>query len=243
MYDNSLGRWFNIDPKAEEHFELNVFNYCSNNPLVRIDLDGCLDNPIYNIWGEFLGTDDLGLQGDPIIMFDFLFEQNMSHKTATSYNLGISWLQDFSSLIRFATHFASLPSRPDWDGYLTKEEADNWWLRKTGEALFVDQSKIKLPRITTATFNNVAGNHLYHNFIWNLDDTGKVYGTLKLTLLDADNGIVYLGSKNFMDKYDFNMDGRFFRDIATWIGRPGKANAGKSFLIYGYGYAKIPVRK
>lgn len=46
-----------------------------------------------------------------------------------------------------------------------------------------------------------------------------------------------------MDKYDFNMDGRLFRDFATWVGRPGKANDGKDFLIHGYGYAIVPVVK
>lgn len=37
------------------------------------------------------------------------------------------------------------------------------------------------------------------------------------------------------------MDGRFLRDIATWIGRPGGRNAGVDFFIYGYGTAKVPV--
>lgn len=82
---------------------------------------------------------------------------------------------------------------------------------------------------------------MYKNFIWKLNDTGKVYGTLRLTLLDATNGIVQIGNSKYLDKYDFNMDGRFLRDIATWIGRPGGRNAGVDFFIYGYGTAKVPV--
>jgi len=46
-----------------------------------------------------------------------------------------------------------------------------------------------------------------------------------------------------MDKYDFDMDGRLLRDVATWWGRPGGENNGKDFLLYGYGQAKVPVKK
>ena len=58
-----------------------------------------------------------------------------------------------------------------------------------------------------------------------------------------EKGKVFIGSEKYMDKYDFNMDGRPFRDFATWVERPGKANDGKDFLIYGYGYAIVPVVK
>ena len=73
--------------------------------------------------------------------------------------------------------------------------------------------------------------------------TGKVYGTLKLTLLDEQNGIVHIGGTTYMDIYDYEMDWRPLRDFATWAGRPGGENDGKKFLIYGYGSAKVPVRK
>ena len=131
--------------------------------------------------------------------------------------------------------------RPDYDGYLTKNEADSWWKGKSGAPLFVDQSKIELHGINTSSFKQK--NPIYKNFIWGLNNTGKTYGTLKMTLIDAEKGKVFIGSEKYMDKYDFNMDGRPFRDFATWVGRPGKANDGKNFLIYGYGYAIVPVVK
>ena len=49
--------------------------------------------------------------------------------------------------------------------------------------------------------------------------------------------------EKYLDKYDFDMDGRPLRDFATWYGRPGGKNDGKSFYIYGYKQAKIPVKK
>ena len=137
--------------------------------------------------------------------------------------------------------YTSLKDRPDYDGYLTKDEADTWWKGKSGEPLFVDQSKIELHGINTSSFSQ--RNPIYKNFIWRLTNTGKTYGTLKMTLIDAEKGKVFIGSEKYVDKYDFNMDGRLFRDFATWVGRPGKADDGRDFFIYGYGYAIVPVIK
>ena len=111
------------------------------------------------------------------------------------------------------------------------------------QALFVNQSKIELQGITTASFDNKEGNSLYKNFIWELSNTGKVYGTLRMTLVDPATGKVHLGTSKYMDEYDFTMDGRIMRDIATWVGRPRGANDGNSFFIYGYGNATVPVEK
>lgn len=70
-----------------------------------------------------------------------------------------------------------------------------------------------------------------------------MYGTLKLTLTNAGTGAVHLGGQTYMDEYDYKMDGRPLRDFATWAGRPGGENSGKSFFIYGYGQSKVPVKK
>lgn len=112
-----------------------------------------------------------------------------------------------------------------------------WW------TTYVDQSKIDLPGINTLLFNNEEGVSIYKNFIWGLSNTGKVYGTLKMTLVNTTTGIVHIGGEKYLDKYDFDMDGRPLRDFATWYGRPGGKNDGKSFYIYGYKQAKIPVKK
>ena len=41
-----------------------------------------------------------------------------------------------------------------------------------------------------------------------------MYGTLRLTLLSASKGTVNIGMKNYLDEYDFKMDGRLIRDFA-----------------------------
>jgi len=39
-YDAQLGRWFNIDPMAENYFSYSPYNYCINNPICLSDPNG-----------------------------------------------------------------------------------------------------------------------------------------------------------------------------------------------------------
>ena len=240
-YDAALGRFTTVDPSAENYFNTSLYAYCLNNPVRFIDPTGGLVSPIYDESGFLLGTDDEGLQGDAIIMNKLNFKQGMSHSEALSYSLGYGGLVDDEARSNYVTSYTSLKDRPDYDGYLTKDEADTWWRNKTGEPLFVDQSKIELHGVNTSSFSQ--NKSIYKNFIWRLTNTGKVYGTLKMTLIDDKTGKVFIGSEKYMDKYDFTMDNRPFRNFATWVGRPGRAGDGKDFLIYGYGYAIVPVVK
>ena len=240
-YDPKASIFVNVDPLVEK--TLQPYAYANNNPVRFVDPDGKKAAPIYDTEGNFLGTDDLGLQGKAIIMNKQDFKQGMSHKDALSKSKGYEGLHSKEAKNRFQLHYKSLPSRPDYDGYLTKKEADDWWKGKSGSPLFVDQKKIVLPGITTKDFKNTKGESIYKNFIWGLSETGKVYGTLKMTLSNVDKGEVHIGGEKFMDEYDFTMDGRTLRDFATWVGRPGEENDGKSFIIYGYGKAIVPIKK
>ena len=40
MYDSGLGRWFRVDPKAEDYFSFSMYNYVANNPINSIDIKG-----------------------------------------------------------------------------------------------------------------------------------------------------------------------------------------------------------
>ena len=236
-----LSIWLSVDPMSDKYPHLTSYHYCSNSPVNRIDPTGMEDNPIYGTNGNLLGTDNKGLKGDAIIMDKKHFKQGMEQEEAIKHNLGYDGLENDKARESYNKSWSSLPGRPDYDGYLTKAEADAWWQGKSGQPLYVDQSKIDLPGITTESFDNKDGASVTKNFIWGLSNTGKAYGTLKLTLKDAKSGTVHIGGSNYMDEYDFRMDGRPLRDVATWVGRPGGANDGKSFLIYGYGKAKVPV--
>ncbi|MBR6130452.1 MAG: RHS repeat-associated core domain-containing protein [Bacteroidales bacterium] len=240
-YSSDLSIWLSVDPQAAKYPSLSPYVYCADNPVKLVDPNGEEINPIYDTHGNFLGTDDEGLTGKAIVMKKENFKQGMSHKDALSNNLGSKGLVDEDAQKKLLEHYSGLKERPDYDGYLTKAEADAWWRGKSGQPLYVDQSKIELPGITTQSFVDEGKNYIYKNFIVNVNNTGKVYGTLKLTLIDEKTGEVHIGGPNHMDKYDFKMDGRRFRDFATRVGRPGGENDGKDFLIYGYGHATVPV--
>ena len=48
-YDAAIGRFTTIDPMAEKYYHLSPYVYCANNPVNRIDPDGCDWNVSINI--------------------------------------------------------------------------------------------------------------------------------------------------------------------------------------------------
>ena len=54
-YDTTLGRWFVVDPLAEDYYSWNPYIYCINNPIKYIDTDGrkiVIGTPIQRFLGK-----------------------------------------------------------------------------------------------------------------------------------------------------------------------------------------------
>lgn len=212
-----------------------------------VDPTGMAANPIYDEEGSLLGTDNLGLQGRAIVMNKENFKQGMSHEDALKKNLGTSGLKDKQALNNLERTQAGLPDRPDYDGKLTLSEANDWYKNGNGKPLYVDASKVDLSPLSNGslpigeTQNINFASPKYANL-----ETGLVYGTIKVTALDA-NGNARLGLPNGkLDTYDFDIqEGRTGRNIATRIGKAWsdistlKTTGQQSYDIYVYGTGKL----
>ena len=76
-YDPLLVNWNRPDPSHKDYYPWSPYVYCGDNPVNAVDPDG--RTPIYDIKGNFLGTDNMGLQGHYYVMDSKYFKQGMPH--------------------------------------------------------------------------------------------------------------------------------------------------------------------
>lgn len=167
-----------------------------------------------------MGTDDEGLTGKAIVMESENFKQGMSHEDALSKSLGKEGLSSSEAISNLQMHYDGLPDRPDYDGQLTLDEANDWYRNGNGGALFVDIKKIDFTGISTEDFSGVGSKEAFNLFSGNsnsLDDI-RVYGNLTLKLY-PDNMV-----RAYADTYDFEMHNSYNplnwpRNLLTVIGK------------------------
>ena len=237
FYWSADGIFTTVDPLADKYPNVTPYLYCNGNPIMLVDPDG--RNPIYDLDGNLIGTDEKGLQGSPIVMDSKLFTQGMSQEEAMGFDVGVDFLATEKKIV-LQENYMRLSNRPDWDGRLNLFEANNWYRNGNGKPLFVDASKIDLSPLMKSDFSKIGS--LYVNFLSleNLNlQTGLVYGTIKVSMINNE-GMVRIGNQSgLLDVYNFDMqNGRGFRNFATILGSI-VAGKGTSFNIYCYGQAKI----
>ena len=218
MYDDFTGWWFVPDPLAEETVWSSPFSFNQNNPINRIDLTGRKDNPVYDTYGNFFGTNDLGLQGDAIIMDESDFEQGMSLEESMSKHKGYNSFVSEDAKNKFLEHYGNLPNRPDYDGYLTLNEANKWYREGNGQPLFVSFEKIDMSGVYSKG-DKAIGKEWKVNLSFRSASTndGLVYGQIKIKQYPND----YV--RAYADWYDFDMHSfwnpfNWPRNFATIIG-------------------------
>ena len=232
-YD-SKARWYypaicrttTMDPLAEKYYATSPYAWCLNNPIKYIDPDG--NNPIYDTLGNFLGTDDLGIQGNYYVMNKGDFTQGMSHIDAGNHAVLGSVADDVEEKIN--THYGSLPKRPDYDGFVTVKEGINWAKSHLyalenptpDNMLYIDASKLDYGALSTSDFP-IAGAITAQNLfvtsnivesLYNPKLMATVYalGRVDMILTNRAEGTVKILNNNATD-CDWNVGGGIRRDL------------------------------
>jgi hypothetical protein len=172
----SVQRFLSVDPLAHKFPWQSPYCAMDNDPINKTDPTGMSASPVYDQEGTLLGTDDQGLTGKAIVMDKANFQQGMKHDDALKSSLGVGGLKDDKAKSNLVTSLKSLPSRPDYDGKITLDEANKWYREGGGKPLFVDAAKVDLSPVEKSDFGKV-GDSFYKNFAFTTNtETGLVYG-------------------------------------------------------------------
>ena len=101
MYDPELGRWFGMDPMAEERYAQSSYGYCGNSPVILVDPDGCLethyvDKDYNTIFQTNDGSDDVVMLPESYVpVFRFYNRIYSSASVFNSPGWNAYWKQEF----------------------------------------------------------------------------------------------------------------------------------------------------
>ena len=254
-YYPAIMRTTTMDPHCEQYYDTSPYVWCGNNLVNNVDPDG--KEPIYNLTGTFLGTDNQGLQGEYIIMQDELFEQNMSHIVAEEAAYS-GYIPD-EIRQKISNHHTKLVQRPDFDGFVTITEGVEWAKKHPNalsdptpdNTLYINTSKLDFGKVSTSDFKEegvITAINLFPKDIKRLiystssaERRGTVYalGRVNMILLNRDTREVVIVNDN-ATSYDWNIGGGGWRNffIKTERIRTG-LNDSHGFRVFYYGHGKL----
>ncbi len=258
-YHSDLSIWLSVDPMADKYPSLSPYVYCGDNPVRLVDPNGREISPIYDLSGNFLGTDDQGLQGQLIMMKKEHFVQGMQHNKAVCQSAIDRAENPVSEAALFGAkvHQANLYKRPDWDGFVTREEGISWAKSHVNalkhpnpeNTLYLDASKMDFGTLSIGDFKRGVGQVSPVNLLTYpnsyaakendvLFNTIYALGRVNMRLLDV-NGHVQIINDDATD-YDWNTGGGFLRDRLIKAERfLNGLDDRHGFKVYYYGQGKL----
>ncbi len=263
VYDPRTGRFYSVDPLAHKFTSWSPYNAMADNPISNTDPTGAAVAPIYDREGAFLGTDDQGLQGNAIVLDKKNFTQGMKHDDAVKKDLGVKALATPEAKAKYANSYYELPSRPDYDGFVTIQEGIDWAKSHVGalnnptpeNMLYLDASKLDFGNITAIDFKNgvgksspiqlnTLGNFLESSTNATLRATVYALGRVDMTLLDNNGSVSIVNdfnkSFNRATDYDWNRGGGFPRSqLIDYERRRAGLNDTHGFRTFYYGTGKL----
>ncbi|MBR0333607.1 MAG: RHS repeat-associated core domain-containing protein [Bacteroidales bacterium] len=225
-YDATLQQWTSIDPKAEDYYHLSPYTYCANNPVAFVDPNG--QSPIYSTRGDFLGTDDLGIGGDYIVMDGQSFTQGMSHADACEHAVLGCLPKAVETFIK--SHHANIPNRPDYDGFVTALEGIRWAKSHPGalgnptpdNMLYINTALLDFGNISDRQYIEIKDKNRTNLFKFvnliesainpRLRATVYALGRVSVTLIDEEERMFEI-SNDDATNYDWNEGGGGFREL------------------------------
>ena len=206
--------------------------------------------------GNFLGTDNTGLQGYYFVMDKEKFTQGMSNIEAGNYAVLGAISSDVES--RINEHYNNLPNRPDYDGFVTVGEGISWAKSHPNalknptpdNILYIDASQLDFgalstsdfPKVGVSTPQNLFSNRNILESVSNPELMATVYalGRVDMILTNRAQGTVKIVNNSATD-YDWNVGGgskrnAFIRTNNTLFGINPKIHGFKTFY---YGVGKL----
>jgi RHS repeat-associated protein len=242
FYDPVIARWNSVDPMAEENYSWTPYRYGFNNPVKFTDPTGAI---------EVIGP--YGAKVDINSADYWSADGNIAYKgstyTADAFKAALpdiaevyfQGLTDSQALLDrvnsedpkkpkdgSGNKAANQGGRPDADGFITKNEAINWWEHGNGVTLNANLNQLDLSKVYASEFSGI-GSKLVVNLSLRSNgwdalahtrayDGGWVYGNITLKLVGPNEVRAY------QDFYDFDYKSNlnplnWARNLDTWIGR------------------------
>jgi len=251
---DDLYKWISVDPLVDKNIATSPYMYCNGNPIIYIDLEGA--NPVYSPDGEFLGINELGLQGEALIIDKRNFRNGMSIEESLVSNMGIGSLSP-EAYSKYMAHYHKLSSRPDWDGIVTINEGVKWARQHQGalrnptpdNTLYINAALLDFGNISISDCKNGVGaispiNLLTEENIKNA--VGKpmlantVYALGRVNVILQNNfGHISIVNDAATD-YDWNKGGGFKRNALLFLeGIRTQLPYGSGFKTFYYGVGNV----